>query len=260
MRMNRFLQIALCASAAFGVAVSAYAVRTRESAIAGWAEATRYANKVTKLESFNAGASSQLNAVHAAYRALWSHILRRFDLQDDLSFARAVNDYIYKNVGVGSDDVEGSYALRMSNALSGEGETALCGDLSIFLDEALRSSGVQSRMVQLASDKFVKGQTDSDTHVTVEASFSGKWLIIDPTFNAVLTCGDGTDLIGVREAHECAASGKRLVPHYGPTVLSGRLVSDYYVPLEDLYSNYAYKVLDTHAGYQITLQAPDPNW
>jgi hypothetical protein len=148
----------------------------------------------------------------------------------------------------------------MINALSAKGEEALCGDLSIFLNEVLNASGIKSRIVQLATDKFVKGEADLDTHVTVEAYLDGKWMIVDPTFNATLTCGQGTVFIDAKEAHDCVEAGKELVPHYGETKLPGRLMSQYYVPVPTLYENYAYQVKTDDGNYKTVFQAPRPDW
>jgi len=166
------------------------------------------------------------------YRASWHLILGR-EFETNREYAMAVTDYLHGNVPLGGNDTAGAISNRLSRAVLSKDEQAYCGDFSTFLRLILKNSGVPSRTVQLATNRYVSGDAIGDTHVVVEAWIDNKWAIFDPTFNATFACGDET-LIGVEKARACGAD---LVAVQHQSTLPGRTVAEHNVPYWRLLEN-----------------------
>lgn len=193
-------RLLIAALACVCVVAVAYALRARDSSINGWAEAARLQSELSKSEQ----SKERLTDAEAAYRALWEALVKKPGA-DDLTFVLAVNDYIHHNVPFGTNgNVPGTIPDRLTNALLGGGETAICGDYSTFLQMVLQAAGVPARTVQLASAKYAEtGDPMAPTHVTVEAMIEGRWILVDATFDATFSCAGDPKLIGVEEARQC---------------------------------------------------------
>ncbi|MDP2733452.1 MAG: transglutaminase domain-containing protein [Hoeflea sp.] len=166
------------------------------------------------------------------YRASW-HLILGNSFETNLEYATAVTDYLHHNVPLGGKDTAGAISNRLSRAVLLKDEEAYCGDFSTFMNLILKNSGVPSRTVQLASNRYVNGESLGDTHVTVEVWIDNKWTIFDPTFNSTFSCGNKT-LIGVAEARAC---GVNLVAVQHPSTLPGRTVAEHNVPYWRLLEN-----------------------
>lgn len=60
-----------------------------------------------------------------------------------------------------------------------EGKSATCGKMSLLYWGALKSVGMDARLIQLIRSVYNK----DDTHVAVEVFINGEWIVIDPFFN-----------------------------------------------------------------------------
>ena len=181
---------------------------------------------------FMGGLSTLPDATSTA-RALWTKLIGDLP-DDDMQLALEVTEYIHRNVPGGIADTSGGIAERLVNAISGEGEEALCGDYALFSTNALSSLGIPARVVQLAAQSYVDGKANGDTHVTVEAFVDDRWLIIDPTFNARFTCGEA-DWVDISAAQACRG---KLQAVQGRGTVPGRAVEDYYLEFKKLLPYY----------------------
>lgn len=260
MRLRNIVVVAAFLGISYAVAVTAYALRARDSAIRGWAEAIRL-NKAlsgqaaadnkkiammgqeitqdrSEIGRLNQGSTRTASA--EAYRAIWRMLLGLPHNVSDLQYALAVRDFIHSKVPVGDDDVPGTPLARLANAVTGGGETAQCGDYSVFFRSALMASGIPARTVQLASQAYIDTGAP-ETHVTVEALIDGHWILIDPTYDATLSCGSDPKLLNVATAHQCVANGGALTIHQGKATRPGRGIRgnvDFSVPFEKLLAYY----------------------
>lgn len=227
MKTTRILVVATCGLLVALIAVSAYAYRTRNIAINGWAAWSKAQSELEQLRAKTHEGKS--DAAEEKYRALWSTVLG-LEIEDDLTFAVAASNYLHRRIPMGTEDTSGSIPARLMNALAGKGEQALCGDYSAFLQMVLQASGIPSRTVQLAAQEYVDGIYLGPTHVTVEMMHNGKWIIVDPTFDAIFSCGGNSELIGVDEARLCSD----LVANQHSGTLPGRSVAEHNAKYSDL--------------------------
>lgn len=95
--------------------------------------------------------------------------------------------------------------------------------------------GVRSRLVTLGTEGFVSRKHPDDNHTLVEYldTSTGKWLLIDPTFNVTFQRLDGAR-VGLEELIRLARGGGDFRIVTGPAQLHRRRVQDYYVPYRDL--------------------------
>jgi hypothetical protein len=64
----------------------------------------------------------------------------------------------------------------------------LCGGMGWVLYHMLPEVGIPARVVALATEYAASGRYPHDTHVAVEAYIDGRWIAVDPTFNASFRC------------------------------------------------------------------------
>lgn len=202
---TRLLVVALASVSIVAAAAIGYGVRTRDIAIR--ADHSARASEAVAVAA-KAGVAAKLQqsreVAEDSYRSLWEFLIKKPGA-NDLTFALAVNDYIHNNVPLGSSgDVPGSIPERLTNAFMKGGERAICGDYSTFLQMVLQTSGIPARTVQLASKEFAEtGNAKAPTHVTVEALIDGRWILVDPTFDATFSCEGDPRLLGLDEARQC---------------------------------------------------------
>lgn len=213
---------AFAAVAIIAIGASVYAYRARDSAIRGWAYADQVAlEAAARVDAANESAREAVAAAERSgigpYRALWETILG--GPKTDRSFVFAAASHVHQNIPLGNTDTKGTVYERYRSAMLGLGETALCGDFSVFLADILNRSGIPSRVVQLAGQDFVEGLDKYATHVTVEALVDGKWVIVDPTINATFACGSRSDLLDVAGVRAC---GEGVTANQLPGTLPGR--------------------------------------
>lgn len=73
------------------------------------------------------------------------------------------------------------------------GWSHICAGISLSLMDALTSFGYQARIVQLFSN-------GPDGHAVVEVEIDGRWIGLDPSFNAVMVDGAG-NLLSFKETY-----------------------------------------------------------
>jgi len=114
----------------------------------------------------------------------------------------------------------------------------LCDGMSYTYAYLLALYNIPRRIVVLANKKFVEGENRYDSHTSVEVwdSSRNKWIVSDPTFNASFRCEGSSELLNYNELHQCINKGNgKLIPvNNGINYISGRKVSDYYLPYSEL--------------------------
>lgn len=101
------------------------------------------------------------------------------DKHNNFQKALTINEWVINQIsGTGGGDLARSkrtpYAILLAMR---EGKTgASCGYRALLYLAALKSLGIESRMVSLAKSNKV------DTHATVEVLIDKQWVVIDPTF------------------------------------------------------------------------------
>jgi len=98
-------------------------------------------------------------------------------------------------------------AIDMAQACKDGSRGLNCRGLAILLNECYLAMGIPSRYVTCMPKEFV-----SDCHVinAVWSSQLGKWLWIDPSFNAWVTDKQG-NMLGIQEVRECLRNGTPVV-------------------------------------------------
>ncbi len=161
---------------------------------------------------------------------------------DTPDIVRRVREMLYvKNYTVNSfEKFTGKYkdVMIKYNLIIGNKNCFSCGDLSQVYGWVLKSFHIPFRFVQLAAKTYVDGKKNKDTHVYVEIFDGSKWFVSDPTFNAEYYCSDGKGPLSTKEMKVCLSEQKKIIPHYGKTVLPNRTLEAYGLPLEKLL--YAY--------------------
>lgn len=236
MKTNLVLAGALCAVSAFAIAMSAYAYRTRDTAIAAWAEWA----KAKEREAATAQRATQLQTLVDAHladekfnqRFYRTTVLAEAGLPlsqsiDARSANMAVRDYIYRTTVVGNARSDLPRSGKSRYAIMGqENGQQLCGGMTWSLEFALNTLEIPTRYVTLAGKRFLEGKDRYQTHAVAEVFIDGKWQVSDSTYNVSLDCSDGASNLSVEEAFSCLAGGNKLVPIAGKTQIKGRTVQD----------------------------------
>lgn len=243
MKTNFVLAGALCAVSAFAVAVSVYAYRTRDAAIAAWdewAKAVEREKGAGERETAAVKSAADLQTLvnaHLADEKFNQHFYRTTVLAeaglplsqsiDPRSANIAIRDYVYRTTVVGDERPGLPRSGKSRYSIMGQ-ETGqqLCGGMTLSLEFALNTLDIPARYVTLAGKKFLDGKDRFQTHAVAEVFIDGKWQISDSTYNVSLDCSDGASNLSVKEAFACLAGGNKLVPIAGKTQIEGRTVQD----------------------------------
>ncbi len=129
-------------------------------------------------------------------------------------------------------------------AADGRGELN-CRGMALLLNECFLAMGFPSRYITCFPRDF--GISDQDCHV-INAVYSGqlgKWVWMDPSFNAWFTDDDGT-LLGIDEVRRMVMDGR--TPHLNPEAnhYNGQLSPVYYLDYYMTKNLYALEACDTN--------------
>lgn len=153
------------------------------------------------------------------------------DREKDLAFALDLARLVHTRTEFDVMDYSITSVNRAENViriLTGfEGWRHLCGGLGITYLDVLRAYGFKARIVQLFSN-------GPDGHVTVEVEVGGRWIAVDPTFNAVFTNETGEPL-SFGEAFDRLHMGQALHWQYIGGTTKRTIERDYYFDYELLF-------------------------
>lgn len=124
-----------------------------------------------------------------------------------LDTARHLRAYVHEANIVGSGEFYGADGRKLFFNLGRAGSEQQCGGMSWALAWALNTLGIPARVVQLAGERYIRGEDAMQTHVTVEALIDGQWRIEDPTFDTEFGCSDGQTALSVTDARQCLSIG-----------------------------------------------------
>lgn len=238
MKTNRILVAAICGLLVALVAVSAYAYRTREIAIAAGAAASDKKRLENYTETFrwivakNAGIASG---------------------DSDLRIAEKLTDHLYQKTLFSGAWAPSNIEPQMYFLTIDQQTYNLCSSLSSTLDWMLGLFDIEARSVSFAAPNYFTEAT-GDTHVLVEALIDDRIVVFDPTFDTTYSCGSN-EMIDAKQMVECASGqlGHRYIGKPRP----GRSLAEYYVPITDMLH-----AIDATGGedrfYQYEL--PRPGW
>lgn len=145
----------------------------------------------------------------------------------NLENALIMTDFVFKRTKLQNsplDFYEYGPAGNLERILSGE-IGHICQGLAITLSDVLTAYGYAARTVGLFSD-------GPDNHVVTEVIIDGRWVLLDPSFNAYFV-GDDGHALGVSEM---PAGSLRYVDK-----VPGRTVEEYYFPYERLFHGVEYR-------------------
>jgi hypothetical protein len=163
------------------------------------------------------------------------------DKNDDFPKALILKEWVMNQVSqVGPGITGGTPYARLQQMR--QGKSALCGDMALVYLAALRSIGIESRYVVLSRSLM----DNYDTHSTVEVSVDGKWVVVDPTFNAYFVI-NGT-LASAMDLHQFFLENdndKHLEIIEGGNVSYPGNLDTYYIDPLTLYNNvFVWKRMD----------------
>lgn len=109
-----------------------------------------------------------------------------------------------------------------------------CGELAALLGDTLTALGIDHRRVVLRKNIF----DPHDSHISVEAHCDGRWVLIDPTFNATFTDDAGQPLSAQDiKAHVFTGDRDAIRPTVHGRALCPLALGDYYVDLFACFNN-----------------------
>ena len=114
-----------------------------------------------------------------------------------------------------------------------------CGGSSYVMAWILEELGVPARGVQLASQDFIDGKNEGETHVTTEVFLDREWIVYDPTFNVVFQCNNGKDA-SILDLVDCLMEGGEITWKPGEDYGAGHTIEEYPVPIERHLSAYSF--------------------
>jgi hypothetical protein len=140
----------------------------------------------------------------------------------------AIRNSVYRKFDNGPENIniEHSHPSLVYAVLGSDQNDMMCGGAAIAYSWALNTVGIPARIVQLAGNKFLAGNDQHQTHVTVEVLIDNRWRISDPTYNASFKCSDGNDFLSVKGVMACLNHGGALRPVVGKAQVVGRSLSD----------------------------------
>lgn len=232
---------AFAALAIYAVAATAYGFHARSSAIRGWAAVNEATG--TEREKLAFRASLRLNAD-----------IKPSDTEREI--VDKITNLLYQRANFGGN-YKNTYndALRYVWNMHGANRE-YCSTLSATLVWALHLFDIPARHIKLAARSFITGKELGDTHVLVETRAGGKTYLIDPTFNVHYHC-DGAHDIDAKTMNECVRAGRNLTWTYIAKPRTGRMLKDYYIPIQKLAQN-----IDASADAELfySYEYPSKGW
>ncbi|MCV3243673.1 hypothetical protein [Mesorhizobium sp. ZC-5] len=225
---TRLLIAALVGVSLFAIAVSTYALRARDSAIRGWAFATRLKVEIAELNTQQKVRDNRLNSYEKTFKWL---ISKNADIQptdSKLEIAEKLTNHLYQTTLFSGPWINSSIEPQRYLMTIGQESFNYCSSLSTTLDWMLGLFGIEARSTHFAAQSFFTGSL-GDTHTLVEALIDGRVIAIDPTFNTTYSCGD-RDLLDAKAMIECASTGQ-FNHHYIAKPRPGRSLAEYYIPI-----------------------------
>ena len=144
--------------------------------------------------------------------------------------AIAIRDFVHKKVPLGknpknfnNDSLKDYYEAFKNN------QTFMCGGISTIYLIALKSVGIEARLVNLSTDN----KEPYDSHVSVEFYDGSKWIASDPTFNNLFFNLD-KQFVSFEDVIELKKNGLKVDYIYHFETKSTRKLENYYVSLDKL--------------------------
>ncbi|MFI4860140.1 MAG: transglutaminase domain-containing protein [Phycisphaerales bacterium JB063] len=136
--------------------------------------------------------------------------------------------------GDDSADSSGAVGRCSDRAIFPHDRRPHCGEIAALYREALAVLGIDSRPVMLRKNVF----DPHDSHVSVEAHLDGRWVLIDPTFNATFT-DDAGQALGAQAIKSLLFKGQRqsITPQVHGRALCPLALDDYYVDVFACFNN-----------------------
>lgn len=114
------------------------------------------------------------------------------------------------------------------------GHGAVCSEMSVLYRNVLSAVGIRSRIISLSRNMF----DAYDSHETVEVFLSGKWVVMDPTFNISFSDARG-QFLSAQEIKGYFLSGKHKeinIIFHGEVTYPPR-VESYYMDILPCFNN-----------------------
>lgn len=152
---------------------------------------------------------------------------------DDFEKAIIIREWVMNQASKVGSGMEAKTPYGMLAEMR-EGRAALCNHMAVVYLTALRSVGMEARLVTLVRSIY----DDLDTHVTVEVPIDGNWVVIDPTFNCYFVIdGIPGSASGLHRLLQKNERPKNFEVVYGGEVSYPAELNSYYLDPLMLYNN-----------------------
>jgi hypothetical protein len=172
------------------------------------------------------------------YREILESDIGNLDGYDNEYIINTLREYVYKKVKLGEGDFDyyGNHIEFLKDLINSK-INMLCGGMAATYQWLLSLYDIPSRIVQLATKRYVYGKDSYGNHVTVDVYDSkfNKTYLSDPTFNVKLSCKPSKTPMNVLNLRKCLLDEKKkLFIIKGKTQIKGRTLSDYYLSYRSL--------------------------